>query len=64
MITFHSFDLLLHAFLKKMINCKSTLLYVDAYSVTMGIFILVTAGKISIAMDTTEELFRTDEEHR
>ena len=27
---------------------------------------LVTAGKISVAMDTTEELFnfRTDEEHR
>ena len=30
---------------------------------TMGM-ILVTAGKISVAMDTTEELFRTDEEHR
>ena len=26
--------------------------------------VLVTAGKISVAMDTTEELFRTDEEHR
>ena len=32
--------------------------------VTMGMIILVTAGKISVAMDTTEELFRTDEEHR
>ena len=30
---------------------------------TVGM-ILVTAGKISVAMDTTEELFRTDEEHR
>ena len=27
-------------------------------------FHVVTAGKIVIAMDTTEELFRTDEEHR
>ena len=26
-------------------------------------YILVTIGKISVAMDTTEELFRTDEEH-
>ena len=26
-------------------------------------FYLVAAGKISVAMDTTEELFRTDEEH-
>ena len=35
-------------------------------SATMRIMylILVTTGKISVAMDTTEELFRTDEEHR
>ena len=25
--------------------------------------ILVTTGKISVAMDTTEELYRADEEH-
>ena len=26
--------------------------------------ILVTAGKVSVAMDTTEELFRSDEENK
>ena len=30
---------------------------------TMICYILVTAGNISVTMDTTEELFRTDEEH-
>ena len=35
----------------------------DRNAFTMGM-ILVTAGKISVAMGTTEELFRTDEEHR
>ena len=38
---------------------------IDVNSATMhGNVYLVTAGKISVAMDTTEELFRTDEEHR
>ena len=38
---------------------------IDVHSATMhGNVYLVTAGKISVAMDTTEELFRTDEEHR
>ena len=61
MIMFHSLvenDLLPYAFL---INCKSTLCIIV---LLWECFILVTAGKISVAMDTTEELFRTDEEHR
>ena len=38
---------------------------IDVHSATMhGNVYLVTAGKISVAMDTTEELFKADEEHR
>ena len=60
MIMFHSLvenDLLPYAFL---INCKSMCIIVLLWEC----FILVTTGKISVAMDTTEELFRIDEEHR
>ena len=38
---------------------------INVYSATYyGNVYLVTAGKIGVAMDTTKELFRTDEEHR
>ena len=49
--------------------CVPIALTILCYTTTCSVIMrmlccLVTAGKISVAMDTTEELFRTDEEHR